>query len=259
MISNSFLNERIDCSLRESELEGGLVVENHCHLSYELIAVFGGSVSIVIEGSRYTVSKGELVIIPPLCYHSIYTEGSTEYKRITALFGSSLIPEAISGDFSCSTAGHYIFSHKSLNLVMDFLYRAMNENVEAKYSALIESLLTQILYIVTYKSAARENFTSEPRVKRITEYIDAHICDKISLDELAREMLMSKSGVCHIFSSEMKVSVKQYIIQKKISYAAKLITEGVAAGEAAQRIGYDNYSDFYKMYRKHFGVSPSKK
>jgi len=259
MISNSFSNERLDCSLREGALDGGLVVENHCHPSYELIAVYGGSVSIVIEGNRHKLSEGELVIIPPLCYHSIYTEGGTNYKRITVLFNSSLIPEAIRADFSTSTSGHYIYSHSSLLPVVDFLCQVMKENVEAKFSSLIESLMSQVFYIVTYKNAVREDYTSEPRVKKIAEYIDLHICEKITLDDICREILMSKSSVCHLFSGEMKVSVKQYILQKKISYAAKLIADGAAAGEAAESIGYDNYSDFYKMYVKHFGVSPSKK
>jgi AraC-like DNA-binding protein len=54
----------------------------------------------------------------------------------------------------------------------------------------------------------------------------------------------------------MKISVKQYIIQKKLSYAARLIGEGASTASAASAIGYENYANFYKVYKKTFGSSP---
>ena len=54
----------------------------------------------------------------------------------------------------------------------------------------------------------------------------------------------------------MKISVKQYIINKKLAYAASLMRDGVNATDAAAAVGYDNYSNFYKMYKNVFGTSP---
>ena len=56
----------------------------------------------------------------------------------------------------------------------------------------------------------------------------------------------------------MKISIKQYILQKKLSYAANLIECGIRATEAAERIGYENYANFYKMYVKVFGTPPKR-
>jgi len=55
----------------------------------------------------------------------------------------------------------------------------------------------------------------------------------------------------------MKVSPKQYILQKRMALAAKLIREGVPPTEVALRVGYDNYSNFYRMYQKHLHAAPS--
>ena len=54
----------------------------------------------------------------------------------------------------------------------------------------------------------------------------------------------------------MKISVKQYVINKKLAYAVSLMREGVSATDAAAAIGYDNYSNFYKTYKNVFGTSP---
>ena len=60
----------------------------------------------------------------------------------------------------------------------------------------------------------------------------------------------------HLFEERMKISPKQYILQKKLALANKLIEDGVPPTLAAVRIGYDNYSNFYRMYRKRYGNCP---
>lgn len=47
----------------------------------------------------------------------------------------------------------------------------------------------------------------------------------------------------------MKTGIKQYILQKKLSYAAEMIRGGATASAAAHAIGYDNYVNFYNAYK----------
>ena len=75
--------------------------------------------------------------------------------------------------------------------------------------------------------------------------------------ETARRFFKRFGTVSHLFCREMKISPKQYVLQKKLSYAARLISEGVAATEAARRVGYDNYANFYKLHKKLFGTAPT--
>lgn len=257
MANSNFENSRVSCKLREGTISEERIFENHCHPQYELIAVLGGAVSAVIEGSKIELTAGEVAIIPPLCYHSIYASGGRDYKRITALFGEELVPSEIAGDFKGNSAKHYVSSHSSVGNVLDTLRSTLLEEHIEKYPSLIESLMVQLIYIHTYKRDERKEGEANPRVKLITEYIDAHISEKIHLDDIASSLFLSKSTVCHLFCEEMKISVKQYILQKKLSYASKLMSEGVSAADAALRIGYENYANFYKVYKKIFGVNPA--
>ena len=43
-----------------------------------------------------------------------------------------------------------------------------------------------------------------------------------------------------------------HILQKKLALASKLIDEGVPRTVAAMQVGYENYSNFYRLYRKNF-------
>ena len=43
---------------------------------------------------------------------------------------------------------------------------------------------------------------------------------------------------------------KQYVLKKKMTYASMLIDEGISVTNAARTVGYENYSNFYRIYKK---------
>ena len=49
----------------------------------------------------------------------------------------------------------------------------------------------------------------------------------------------------------------QYIIYSRVLYAKQLLAEGVPAVEASTRVGFADYSNFYRSYRKVTGRTPS--
>ena len=95
-------------------------------------------------------------------------------------------------------------------------------------------------------------------LQRSIAYIEGHLSEKILLDDLAKLTSRSKSSFCHLFEEKMKISPKQYILQKKLALANKLIRDGVPATVAAMRVGYENYSNFYRVYKRQFQKSPSR-
>ena len=88
-------------------------------------------------------------------------------------------------------------------------------------------------------------------------FIDTHLCEKISLDELSLHAACSKSSLCHRFHEKMGVTVKQYVIEKRMALASKMMREGELPTAVASAVGYENYSNFYRIYQKHFGEAPS--
>ena len=55
------------------------------------------------------------------------------------------------------------------------------------------------------------------------------------------------------------MTVHQYITNKRFTYANELIKNGTNITEAAHNAGFNNYSSFYRAYKKQFGTSPNKK
>ena len=125
------------------------------------------------------------------------------------------------------------------------------------YAPLAESLMVSLLYNRLKPSAVPDEPTGvNDAVLRLIAYVDEHFCEKLLLDDLARQVNLSKFFLCHLFEEEMGIPPKQYILQKRMAYAAKLIREGHPPTRVALQVGYASYSTFYRLYRKHFGKTP---
>ena len=245
--------ERYRFAYAQSVVTPLVLWESHCHARFELIAVLEGDISIMMEGKNYRLVNHQAMIIPPLCYHTITVNKQGRYHRVTALFDVSAIPVPLQTHFSDAT-DVAVFSPSC----MEELKGICMKQDSAFYAPLAESLMMKTFYEYLETKQSDTAMETDEFLQQAISYIDKHLCEKITLDDLAAVTTRSKSSFCHVFEEKMKISPKQYIVQKKLAFADKMIREGVPPTVAAFRIGYENYSNFYRMYLKQYGVSPRK-
>lgn len=246
---------RFGVEYSESEVFSPVLWESHCHTEFEMIAVLEGDVTVMLEGKSHRLQKNRIAIIPPLSYHAITANEKGLYRRITALFNEDAIPEVLHSAFKRRGREATIFSSRCAERIRELFQK----EEQAFYVPLLHSLMVEIFYEALQTRQADEKNDSADFLQRTLQYVDAHLHEKISLDELAQYAAMSKSSFCHSFETRMNISPKQYILQKKISVAKKLIDDGMPRTVAAMQVGYENYSNFYRLYLKHFGGAATKR
>ena len=229
----------------ESITNRPVIWESHCHTRFEMIAVSDGDITVMLEGQSYRLKKDDIIIIPPLSYHSITANSEGVYKRITALFDISAVPDVLRWDFILKP---FLFSF-CVEKLGDVLHR---ENT-LYYAPLVKSLMTEIFYEAEKESNDSHDIVTDEFLKASLKYIDEHLTEKLRLDDIARHTARSKSSFCHLFFEKMNVSPKQYILKKRLALAKKLIDEGMTHTAAAMHVGYYNYSNFYRLYKKNYG------
>ena len=229
----------------ESKVEHPILWESHCHTQFEMIAVAEGDVTVTLEDQGYRLTKNQVMMIPPLFYHSVNTNSRGKYRRMTVLFTVDAIPKAWRGE-SIEQGRVAEISGSDIERIREI---SQKEN-PSFYAPLITSLMIQMLYNVLEKKQLHAEPVADEFLQKTLRYIDEHLNQKITLDELARHTARSKSSFCHMFEKKMNISPKQYILQKKLALASKLIDEGVPHTVAAMRVGFDYYSNFYRLYRK---------
>jgi len=93
--------------------------------------------------------------------------------------------------------------------------------------------------------------------EKIVRYIDGHIKEEISLDEISRIAGYSKWHIYKIFKIYSPAPIKEYIRNKKIYAAANEIYTGRKLYDVALDYGYETPAGFYKAFQRVFGCKPS--
>ena len=90
----------------------------------------------------------------------------------------------------------------------------------------------------------------------ITQFIEKHYADPLTLTDFAKRFYISESTVSHLFKQKMGVSVYRYVTQRRLIAAKNLILRGIALENVAEQVGFSDYSTFYRAFKGEFGISP---
>ncbi len=116
-------------------------------------------------------------------------------------------------------------------------------------------LMLKIREILRYEYFSGE-LSVKKNIKKITDYINEHIASAINLDSIASYLYLDKSYVCRLFKRETGMTINTYINMSRVSIAKRLIASGVPPRAVCGRCGYNDYSTFYRAFRRHTGMSP---
>lgn len=94
--------------------------------------------------------------------------------------------------------------------------------------------------------------------EQIIKYIETHIRDVISLDDIAKTTCYSLSHIYKIFRIYSPFSIKEYIRIRKLYTAASELYSGRKIYDIALDYGYETPAGFYKAFQNVFGCSPSR-
>ena len=135
-----------------------------------------------------------------------------------------------------------------------------------KYLRLSIDHLQQTLPQPTYadagkdvKEAPAENLEAKNFVDKATQLILDNLSDsEFTIDQLCREMAMSRTLFYVKLKSYTGKSPQDFIRIIRLEGAASMLRNGCNVADAAAMTGFDNPKYFSTVFKKYFGVSPSK-
>lgn len=236
----------------------------HCHDGYEILYVIDGNGKYVIEGAEYPIRPRTILFAPPFSYHSLKLDEGTRYERyVLQFFVSDLTPAAqeflTSLNKSLDGVGCYYAADALSPSIVSIFERFENaeglpEREQKEFRKLLASELVLLLSVATRESIPRDEGELGARV---IKYLNEHIDKDVSLDKLAKRFFVSKFYLCRAFKKHNGISVHGYINKKRVMYAKQLIESGETVSSAAYRVGFGDYSAFYRAYIKLIGRAPT--
>jgi len=224
-------------------------VSRHAHSSWELIYCTSGSGYVVFDSQRLFYQAGDIVIIPPYTAHS--NESENGFTNIHLNFSDpsfNLKEPAVLKD----NASHFI-----LDAFSAAFYYFSNQPVPAilmsSYADLIINLVYSCMEAPKYSAVVIEIENSI-----IANYPD----ESFELDKYLQSLPFNYDYLRKLFRRETGMTPHQYLNDIRLQTAVKTLAiadiYGVNITEISHMCGISDPLYFSRMFRRKYGMSPTK-
>ena len=105
---------------------------------------------------------------------------------------------------------------------------------------------------------ANDMTDTQNKIDRLKNYIDCHLAQQITLDEIARYVGMNRTYFCLFFKKHMGMPLMDYINGIKVQTVCRLLkTESLPISDISERCGFKTVTYFNRVFRNATGMSPS--
>ena len=231
----------------------------------ELLYVIAGCGRYIVSEREYYVQAGDLIICNANTLHGEALLREHEMQSycsvLTNLQVPSLPPNALIGK-KCDPVVTLTLNKSPVEHIYSALH-FLNTQKE-KYQEECELLANTLLNIVYKEVTGRniihrsDNRKSEELIQCITEYLDEHYMEDISLQELASLFHLDYYYLAHFFKAKTNMSPLKYVIQRRIGEAQNLLMNSeMQISEIGGKMGFYDSSYFSTMFKKYVGLAPS--
>ncbi len=256
--------ENISLSHQKTDSVPENMNSSHCHDRYEILYVAQGGGKCVVEGVEYPVKPRSLMIFPPLSYHCVYVDSGIEYERFILMFDKKMVTECALDAFHsieelAQVSGAFYPPEAVSDSIVSIFERfeAISSLPDAEREKCARLFLSELLIFLSVERSEFYLRDDGELGARVIKYLNQNMDRDISLDMLAKRFFVSKYYLCRAFKKHNGISVHGYINRKRVMYAKQLIESGETASGAAYRVGFGDYSAFYRAYVKIVGRSPT--
>lgn len=250
---------------------GGTRTEFHYHAFCKLLFLLKGAGHYTIDGVRYTLQPGDVLLIRDGSIHRPELDGDVPYERVIFYISPEFLAQASTAETDLTEIflgenGHVLRPGEKDGLRLQNLVRQLERELgEEGFGREILSTTGLVRLLVELgrcrqRGAALPQGLDEPadlRVKQILRYIDTHLGEDLDAETIAREVYLSKYHMMRLFRQETGTTVHLYITQKRLKLARELIHGGMKATEACYQSGFRSYSSFTRAAEKHLGTTPT--
>ncbi len=235
----------------------------HTHTNVELLYFVSGKGTYYVEGSKYPLSPGDLLLVRPGEAHFVEPDLSQDYDRIVLNFDPTLFSaldpeEALLHPFVQREAGkhnRYTAAHFDTHQYQKYLFDMFQ--CENDRLSLLANLILLLREIDTAFLRVDLDSVSPNAVEyEIIRYINQNLHREISIQELSEQFFLSRAQLCLRFKNAIGTSVGKYITIKRLMLARQQIRQGEKPTDVFSACGYQDYSTFYRAYIRLFGHSP---
>lgn len=227
------------------------------HSNIEILHFTSGCGQVIIGNEAISVQAGGTAVINTNSLHSITSDNRLEYYCL--IIDSDFLKY---NGISCDKTEFksYIESEQLSRLFSSVISEIKNNNSFHEAGVKTE-LLRLMLYISREWSISNDTMSPSginESIRLAIGYIRSHIYERISLEDVASEVGLSKYHFSREFKKATGMTMITYInIMRCIQAKKLLLNNEYTIHEIALKCGFENDSYFSKTFRRYIGFLPS--
>ena len=225
----------------------------HCHREFELNFVeHAPGVRRVVGDSAEVIGDYDLVLITSPDLEHVWEQNtctSENIREITIQF----VPSFMNG---LVETNQFDMIRKMLDKAQYGLCFPMDAMMKV-YSLIDKLPEMKGFYAVVHFLTLLYVHSDSRRVQRVQDYIGKHYQEEIKLKQLADMVGMTEVSFSRFFKLRTGKNLSDYIIDLRLGYATRLLVDStMAVAEICYECGFNNLSNFNRIFKKKKGCSP---
>ena len=251
--------------------QAGTKVDYHYHEFCKLLLLVSGRGGYVVDGQRYLLQPGDIVLIGNRSAHRPELEEDSVYERIIIYIDPGFLQRFSTADCNLpelfsSDRGHVLRLKENDRKKIVALAAALEKELSgADYGRILLCSTALLRLLVEIGRCRRQEGAmnlnpvtpNDSRVVEWMQYLDRNLNEDLDMDALAEQFFISKFHMMRLFKAQTGFTIHTYLLQRRLLAARQLIERGMLATEACYRCGFRSYSSFTRAYSKHFGSTPT--
>ena len=239
----------------------------HTHDNYEVLLFIEGDTSFIVEGRKYNLETGDIVVIRKDQLHRAYHNSNTKYKRVVLNIESAFFSfynckeyeeQFLNNSFDtdnliCSS----VVKQSGIIEVFSRIKKYSNNYSDLNTPICISSII-ELLYLLNKTEEFRNADNKNNHLLEIMNFINENFTKNITLETISNKFFISKFYFCREFKKMTGLTFHKYINKKRFAHVKSLADSGLTISSAAILSGFNSYPSFYRAYMNEFGVSPYK-
>lgn len=267
-----------NCNCQDRQGPGVMSSPHYHYNRYEMLCGMQGECDVRIDGRKYRMRPGDVIIFEPGQVHEVMALG--EYTRyLVYKFSPTVLhpPERESGEmvsyalYNASASPHRSFyghEQSQTAVLAEFLFKILDEckridfgyeTAICGYTCLMFSSLMRHWHENDLENSDRMNIKTNAAVvlQNALDYIDKHIPHDVHMEGVARYCCMSYSGFSRFFSRHMNEGFANYVQRKRVINSIYLLMDtDESLSSIAEQMGFSSMSHYCTCFKRYMGMSP---
>lgn len=245
----------------------------HWHDEVEMTLILSGEIDYRVNDQSYHLKEGEGLFCNSDALHAGSRVGETDCDYVSLTFH----PRLLGGYEGC------VIRRKFVDVIVGGGCASLALSPETSWQKIILQALEEVYRLSQERSDMFElevqrqllgiwgelfrhwedqgQTASDPekiqRLRVILSYLHQHYGEKVTLEEVAKEVGLCKSECCRFFRRQMRQSLFDYLLDYRIGRSLPLLREGQATvAQVASQVGFSNPAYFSKVFRSRMKRSP---